>query len=109
MENYQSPLKKVSSNLRDHFDEFFLENDRDNSITRIHKLPQMPVFQRNLFLQRSIKKQATVNLQLTSTSNHFFNVRGQLKQITTDQLILTTETNVTYLFKPDDIRYLALT
>lgn len=106
MQNYQNSFKKVSSNLRDHFDEFFLENDRDFSNPKIQVLPKMPAFQRNLFLQRSLKQHLTVNLQL-ALPQKLINVCGKLTQINADQVILTTQTNVTYLLKRDDIRYIA--
>lgn len=106
MQNYQSSFKKVSSNLREHFDEFFLENDRDFTSPKIQALPQMPVFQRNLFLQRSLKQHLTVNLQLASR-HKLVNVCGKLTQLNADQFILTTHTNVTYLLSRDDIRYIA--
>lgn len=106
MQNYQSSFKKVSSNLRDHFDEFFLENDRDFVNPEVQILPQMPAFQRNLFLQRSLKQHLTVNLQLT-LAQKLINVCGKLAQINADQFTVTTQTNVTYLLKRDDIRYIA--
>ncbi len=47
MQNYQGSLKKVSTNLREHFDEFFLENDRPHLLKAVKPLPKMPDFQRS--------------------------------------------------------------
>ncbi|BAP85565.1 hypothetical protein LOOC260_110260 [Paucilactobacillus hokkaidonensis JCM 18461] len=109
MQNYQGSLKKVSTNLREHFDEFFLENDRPHLLKAVKPLPKMPDFQRSLFLQRSVTDNLLVNIQLDTINptNQRVNICGQVTRIKNDQFILKTITNVTYLFNKMDVRYIA--
>jgi hypothetical protein len=108
MQNYQSAIKLVSNQLKQRFDQLLLSETTRPRIQPVIIKRQMPRFQIDLFMRRSLESHFLVKLQLMPTSDmgQVTNVIGRLSLFKDSKILLTTLDNVTYLITPSLIRYI---
>ena len=108
MQNYQSAIKFVSGQLKHRFDQLLLAETPRPVIQPVIVERQMPAFQRDLFVQRSIDHHFLVQLQLMPTNRRgqLTNVTGYLSKFHHEELLLTTPADVVYIVQPTLIRFL---
>lgn len=108
MQNKQSTLQKLTTNFMDRYEDFFLGNDRP-TLTTVERLPQMPLFQIQHFLNQAMKQNLIVNIQLepATSDGQLVNVFGHIVSDQHGHRQLKTAGNVTYVLKPEQIRYVS--
>ncbi|MFC6181989.1 hypothetical protein [Lactiplantibacillus daowaiensis] len=109
MQNKQTTsIKYISQNLHASYRQFLTELTTAAE-AEVPLLPQMPHFQRTLFLDQAQTKHYAVMLQMNPaiTQTHPYNIHGQLKTLASGQLVLINRgLHVTHLIDVDQIRYL---
>jgi len=108
MQNKQTRLQTISKNFQTSYRQIF-DEITTAAAASAPLLPQMPAFQRTLFLEQAQQRHYQVMLQMQPalTQTHPYNIHGVLKTLASGQLVLINrEKHLTHLINLDQIRYL---
>ena len=85
----------------------YLSEEVDTNVRDIKILPVEPLFQRKLFLQKSLDNDLNIFVQLNpvSSDGRIVNIRGKLRKIGYHRYLLTNG-KVNYIFTLDQLRYI---
>lgn len=106
MQNYQTSFKRITNDIIGKYEDFFLLNDSMSGSQNL--MPDMPLFQKQLFLTQAIKNKLTVDLQLvpSTTEGRVIDITGQIVLDKNGKRLLKTGSNVTYFINITQLRYI---
>lgn len=95
-----------NNRLANYFQDFF--DPAPQTDDEVQLLPVEPLFQRRLFLKKAIEAKRPVFLQLDPVTDegHTINIRGLVHPIDHGRFCVTFR-NLTYIFRLDQLRYIA--